>query len=110
MPDTATHPIASASRRRFVRVRGPFDNRRLGLLTVPVTIYDLSVGGCLVHAFHEELAGRRLTLEIELPVEGWIRVEAQSLYVREGFGFAVHFVEMPATTHARLERATERLR
>ena len=51
-----------------------------------------------------------MTLEIELPVEGWIRVEAQSLYVREGFGFAVHFVEMPATTHARLERATERLR
>jgi len=109
MPHTATHSIASASRRRSVRVRGPFDGRRLGLLTVPVTIYDLSVGGCLVQAFHEEPAGRRMMLEIELPTEGWIQVEAQSLYVREGYGFAVHFVEMADTTRARLERAIERL-
>jgi len=109
MPDTATHPIASASRRRFVRVRGPFDNRRLGLLTVPVTIYDLSVGGCLVHAFHDERAGRRMTLEIEVPTEGCIQVEAQSLYVREGYAFAVHFVEMADATRARLEQAINRL-
>ena len=110
MPDPAAHPIASALRRRFVRVRGPFDNRRLGLLTVPVTIYDLSVGGCLVHAFHDEPAGRRMTLEIEVPTEGWIQVEAQSLYVRESYGFAVHFVEMADATRARLERAINRLR
>lgn len=110
MPDTATHPIASASRRRFVRVRGPFDNRRLGLLTVPVTIYDLSVGGCLVQAFHDEPTGRRLMLYIDLPIEGWIRLEAQSLYIREGYGFAVHFVEMHAATRGRLERAIEQLR
>ena len=88
----------------------PFDGRRVGLLTVPVTIYDLSVGGCLIHAFHDEPVGRRFTLEIEVPVEGWIQVEAQSLYVREGYGFAVHFVEMDAATHDRLERAIERLR
>ena len=110
MSATATDPVASAPRRRFVRVRGPFDGRRLGLLTVPVTIYDLSAGGCLVHAFHDEPAGRRMTLEIELPTEGWIQVEAQSLYVREGYGFAVHFVEMADTTRARLEWAIERLR
>ena len=102
--------VASASRRRFARVRGPFDGRRVGLLTVPVTVYDLGVGGCLIHSFHEEPAGRRFTLEIELPVEGWIQVEALSLYVREGYGFAVYFVEMDETTRQRLHRVIERLR
>jgi len=83
---------------------------RLGLLTVSVTIYDLSVGGCLVHAFHDEPAGRRMMLEIEVVTERRIQVEAQSLYVREGYGFAVHFVEMADATRARLERAINRLR
>jgi hypothetical protein len=110
MPDTVPPPVPSASRRKFVRVRGPFDGRRVGLLTVPITIYDLSAGGCLIQAFHEEPSGRRFALEIELPVEGWIQVEAQSLYMREGYGFAVHFVEMDETTRERLERAIERLR
>ncbi len=110
MPDTVCHAATSDSKRRFVRVRGPFDGRRVGLLTVPVTIYDLSVGGCLIQAFHEEPAGRRFALEIELPVEGWIQVQAQSLYVREGYGFAVHFVEIDETTRERLARVIEQLR
>jgi hypothetical protein len=98
------------SRRRFVRVRGPFDGRRVGLLTVPVTIYDLSVGGCLIQAFHEETVGSRFVLEIELPVEGWLQVQAQTLYLRQGYGFAVHFIEMDEATRERLERAIDRLR
>ena len=110
MPDTAPHPGSSGSERRSVRIRGPFDGRRVGLLTVPVTIYDLSVGGCLIHAFHEEPAGRRFALEIELPAEGWIQVQAQSLYMREGYGFAVYFVEMDEATRERIERVIERLR
>ena len=110
MPGNAPHPIAFTSKRRFTRVRGPFDGRRVGVLTVPVTIYDLSVGGCLIHAFHDEPAGRRFTLEIELPAEGWIKVEAQSLNMREGYAFAVHFVEMAETTRERLERGIHRLR
>ena len=92
-----------------MRVHGPFDGRRAGLLTVPVTIYDLSMGGCLIHAFHEEPAGSRFTLDIQLPIEGWIQLEAQSLYVREGYGFAVNFIEMTETTRERLERAIARL-
>jgi hypothetical protein len=103
-------PSESISRRRHIRVRGPFDGRRVGLLTVPVTIYDLSAGGCLIQAFHDEPPGNRFTLEIELPVEGWIQVQAQSLYTREGYGFAVHFVEMDETIRERLERAIDRLR
>ena len=108
--DESSSPLPPASRRKFVRVRGPFDGRRLGLLTVPVTIYDLSVGGCLIQSFQQEPAGSRLTLEIELPLEGRIQVEAQSLYVREGYGFAVHFIEMPPSTRERLERGIEKLR
>ena len=107
--DEPSSPPPRASRRKFVGVRGPFDGRRLGLLTVPVTVYDLSVGGCLVQSFQEEPAGSRLTLEIELPFEGWIQVEAQSLYVREGYGFAVFFVETSEATRQRLERVIEQL-
>jgi hypothetical protein len=110
MPATATHAAPPHSRRRFVRVRGPFDGRRVGLLTVPVTIHDLSVGGCLIQAYHEEPAGRRFPLEIELPVEGWVQVQAESLYSREGYGFAVRFVEMDESTREGLARAIERLR
>jgi len=64
----------------------------------------LGVGGCLIHSFHEEPAGSRFTLDIELPIEGWVQVEARSLYVREGYGFAVQFVEMDEATRDRLER------
>jgi len=35
-------------------------------------IHDLSVGGALIECFHEEAVGGRITIEIELPTEGWV--------------------------------------
>jgi hypothetical protein len=79
------------------------------LRTVPLRIYDLSLGGCLIEAHHEQRPGQRFTLEIELPQEGWIQAQAESLYVREGYGFAAKFVEMSDEARQRLERALARL-
>ena len=95
--------------RRDLRVAGPFDGRWVGALTVPLRIHDLSMGGCLIQAYHEQAPGRRFTLEIELPHEGWIEVEAESIYVREGYGFAARFVAMTDETRDALLRVIRRL-
>jgi len=96
-------------RRKDLRVAGPFDGRWVGALTVPVHIHDLSVGGCLIQAHHEQSPGRRFTLEIELPYHGWVTLEAESLYMRDGYGFAAKFVEMTDAVRGSLEDAIWRL-
>ena len=97
-------------RRRHPRVPGPFDGRRVEMMmTVPLRIYDLSMGGCLIEAHHEQRPGQRFSIEIEMPLEGWIPMEAESLYVREGYGFAARFVEMSDEARQKLERGLARL-
>jgi len=80
--------------RQHFRVPGPFDGLRIGLLETPVQIFDLSEGGCFVNSLYEASPGETLVLEIELPHEGWIKVEGEALYNRPGFGFAVRFTAL----------------
>ena len=96
-------------RREHDRVPGPFDGRRVGLLDTPVRIYDLSKGGCFVHSMHEQTVGIPVTLKIDLPFEGWITVEAEVAYCKEGFGFAVRFLNMDEATTAQLSRSVDKL-
>jgi len=111
VPDPAHRPAApggdasSPSNRRNPRVAGPFEGRRLGALDLPLRIYDLSLGGCLIESYHEVTVGRRIDIEIELPIEGWITLQAEILYLREDFGFAVKFVTMDEQTRVKLARA-----
>jgi hypothetical protein len=109
MPETAPDSPDLINQRRDLRVAGPFDGQWVGALTVPLRIHDLSLGGCLIQAYHEQAPGRRFTLEIELPDEGWIGVEAESIYVREGYGFAARFLNMDDETRDILERVIRRL-
>jgi hypothetical protein len=97
--------VVPANRRQHVRVAGPFDGRRLGVIPIEVRIYDLSQGGCFVHSMHEQKSGVVIALEIDLPGEGWISVKGQTLYAKPEFGFAVRFVEMSEELSARIERA-----
>jgi hypothetical protein len=92
------------------RVTGPFDGRWVSALTVPVRIHDLSLGGCLIEAHHHQPAGRRISLEIELPFEGWVQLESETVYSRADYGFAVKFVEVPGETRERLSRVIGRLK
>jgi len=101
--------VATDNRRQHDRVSGPFDGRRIGGLSTPVRIYDLSEGGCFVTSIHEQQPGIGFTLEIDLPYEGWIRLRAETLYVRPGFGFAVRFTEMSQDTSERLRWALVQL-
>ncbi|HEY9463469.1 MAG TPA: PilZ domain-containing protein, partial [Vicinamibacterales bacterium] len=88
-----------ASRRSTFRVAGPFEARRVGPLPTPLRVHDLSTGGCLVECYYDVASGRRITLQIDLPGEGWITVEAETLYPRENFGFAVRFLELSDGNH-----------
>ena len=96
-------------RREHDRVSGPFDGRRVGLLDTPVRIYDLSKGGCFVHSLHEQTVGIPVTLKIDLPFEGWITVDAEVVYRKEDFGFAVRFLNMDEATTAQLSRSVDKL-
>lgn len=106
-----TNVVASAvdDRRAHTRVAGPFDGWRLGLLDTPVSIFDLSIGGCFVNATHAQQPGQVIKLKIDVPEEGWIRVKALSLNRHRELGFAVRFVEISDVDARRLDRAIRRL-
>lgn len=91
--------------KRAPRINGPFQGRWRGALDFELTIHDLSITGCLIESFHEMPAGRRMTIEIDLPNEGTVSLEAESVYSRPDYGFAVKFVDVPPDTRVQLARA-----
>ena len=105
LPAAAPDSAATKQRtRRSPRVAGPFEARRLGVLDLPLRLHDLSLGGCLIESYHEVPIGQRIQLEIELPGEGWVTMEAETLYQRENYGFAAKFVDMDEQTRVKLAR------
>ena len=92
-------------RRKHHRVKGPFDGCRVGLIDTPLLIYDLSEGGCFVNSLYDTPVGQRLVLRITLPYEGVITVDAETVYARSGFGFAVRFMDVTDETRACLGSA-----
>ena len=98
-----------ASRRCEPRLTGPFPARRVGPLPTPLRIHDLSSSGCLVECYFDVPIGRRIALQIELPGEGWISVDAETLYLRDNFGFAVRFIDLSDANRSRIARTIERL-
>lgn len=107
LPASVSIAAIAADRRESERVPGPFDAWRVGVLETPVRIYDISLGGCFVHAMHEQERGVVVLLKIQLPEAGWLELKAETLYRRPGFGFGVRFVDTPPETLERLERALE---
>lgn len=97
-------------RREHERIPGPFDGRRIDALVTPVSIYDLSEGGCFVNAMHEQKLGSVLRLEINLPYVGTVVVTAETVGGRSGFGFAVRFIEMSLDDTFRLQQAIDELK
>jgi PilZ domain-containing protein len=101
---------ADVDNRRFhKRVLGPFVGRRGTLLPVPIRVHDLSVGGALIECFHEERLGRRITVEIELPVEGWVTLTAEIASIRPNYGYAVKWVDVLPEVQWKLEITIERI-
>jgi len=109
VPYSDDHGNSVASRRRSPRVGGPFDAHRVGESTVHLRVKDLSVGGCLIESLHKETVGHRFTLEIELPDEGWVSVEAETLYIRDDHEVAVRFVDLSDDNRRILHGVVRRL-
>jgi hypothetical protein len=91
------------------RVAGPFEGRRVDLLSMPIRIHDLSRSGCLIQSYHEQTPGRRFTMDVELPEVGWLRFEAEPVYNRSDYGFAVKFVDVPPETQTKLDQVIDLL-
>lgn len=85
---------ADDERRQQRRVSGPFEGYRHGLLDMPISIRDISEGGCFVNALHDIEVGRKVTLTVEVPGGGVIAVNGLVVHAQPGFGFAVRFVDV----------------
>jgi hypothetical protein len=97
-------PENPTDRRRHVRVEGPFDGCRRGVIDVPVMIHNLSEGGCFVDSRLDAEPGQQLTLGVRSPGEDWITVKAEVVHSQLGVGFAVRFLDVPGATRSGLER------
>jgi hypothetical protein len=107
--ETTQESTGGRDRRRNDRVPGPFDGFRIGLLDTPLSIFDLSRGGCFVNSMHEQTPGVRFTMKMQLPKVGTVTLKAETLYLRSGFGFAVRFVDVDDETASLLDQALELL-
>jgi hypothetical protein len=103
-------PVSSRENRKTHRVTGPFDGCRVGLIETPLLIYDLSEGGCFVNSLYDTPVGQRISLRLTLPYEGTVTVQAETVYGRPGFGFAVRFVDVSHETYACLRSSLNKLR
>src|SRR5688572_3584071 len=90
--------------RRYVRVPGPFGGHCVGCPETPVRIYELNLGGGFVNFMHKQPEESKFVVQIDLPYEGTITVNAETVY-RHQFGVAVRFVDVDDDTFARLARA-----
>lgn len=97
------------SRRRYARVKGPFGGRHLGRHKTHVLVYDLNLGGAVVNFTDEQPKASTLMLKINLPHEGPITVNAETLYRHEA-GVAVRFLDVDSHTAARLRRTVDALK
>jgi hypothetical protein len=88
--------------RRHVRVAGPFDGFRRGVIDTPVLIQDLSEGGCFVNCVHSSKHDGEVTLAILLPNGSWVTLRAEIVRSMPGFGFGVRFLEIPEAARAEL--------
>ena len=96
---------ARAGDRRAAALVGPLYGYRGGVDPVPVRISNLSPAGCLIESPEPEQVGLQMQLEIALPEDGWIHVNAEVANVLDGCGYLVHFFDVSADTLDRIERA-----
>lgn len=98
-----------SNRRTDDRIRGPFDALEITSFERPVLIYDLSESHCFVASVIEPTPGH-LTLKVNLPDEGWISIETETVSSMPGHGYTVRFIEICDDARVRLERSLRQLR
>jgi hypothetical protein len=98
--------IRNPSARRYPRVQGPFDGDLLDSSRTPVLVYNLNLGGGFVNFGNAPPAHATWNLRIDLPREGPIMVNAETVY-RDTTGVAVRFVDLDRDSVSRLSRTID---
>src|SRR5215510_452310 len=101
--------MAQQPRRESPRIPGPFEGRLVGDSAVPVQVRDLSTAGCFVDAEGLVPVSTAMKLHIELPGEGWITTQVESVYRLGREGVAMKFVELDQATRERILREIQRV-
>ena len=91
--------------RRDSALVGPLYGCRCGEIRAPLRISNLTPAGCLIESREPEQVGVRMQLEIALPEDGWIYVNAEVSSILDGCGYVVAFLDLPAEAQNRIERA-----
>jgi hypothetical protein len=108
----SSHEPAAAghsNRRRYPRVKGPFDGTWAGAAgNGSARVWDLSVGGCYIDALNDQRQGERITVQISV-AEGQISAEGDVVYSVANQGFAVQFIDMPGESREVLYQAMVRM-
>jgi PilZ domain len=105
-----SHATTGSNRRQHERIVGPFDGCRVGAIETPLRIFDLSRGGCFVISMHGQTPGTRFAMQIVIPEIGPITLNAETVYSRDEFGFAVRFVDLDVVNANALDNALRHLR
>lgn len=92
---------------RVRHIAGPLEGYRLGVIDVPVRVFDVTTDGCLVELSVGTLSGKNVRLQIDLPGEGWIVVNCETLHIAGHNAFAVKFTRLDAETRGHIERAID---
>ncbi len=114
MPDSSVSVTLSAApagreRRRYPRVRGPFEGEWAGASgNREARIWDLSIGGCYIDSLNDQRPGEHIDVDIPMP-EGHIHAGGKVVYSTPNQGFAVHFTEVADDDRDVLRRAVDRL-
>ena len=68
-----------------------------------VRIRDISLGGCLVEAPLPVQVGQHVTLQLDLPGDGSLSLEGETVRVHDRLKLAVEFRNLSGTTRRRLQ-------
>lgn len=105
-----TDATSPADRRRYVRVRGPFDGTvDVGAEHGPIRVIDFTQAGCFVYAQTPVAPNERIRVTLHLPQTSSITISGRVVYVDNGRGFGAEFVDVPPGLHHELALAVTRL-
>lgn len=106
----SVHFTAQQPRRQSPRIPGPFEGRLVGDSAAAVNVRDLNTAGCFVDAAGSEVpTTMTMRLHIELPGEGWIAANAETVYRLGRQGVALKFVDLDEPTRGRITREIARV-
>ena len=95
-PNALRPPHMSISQRKHIRltldipaIRQSIDGERL-----PMILYQISIGGCLVEWDERIIEGDEFRMEIQLPDQNWLPLSCKALYGVPDDGIGVQFQDI----------------